>query len=62
MDTGSLRTPNTSEAVDRLAQSGLLTLEEREMLASSYNFLRDVEHRLQIMDELPVSASFPPMV
>jgi glutamate-ammonia-ligase adenylyltransferase len=50
----SLRTPNTIDALDRLADAGLLTAEERETLASSYIFLRDVEHRLQIMDELPV--------
>jgi glutamate-ammonia-ligase adenylyltransferase len=50
----ALRTPNTLDALDRLSAAGLLTEDERRALASSYIFLRDVEHRLQIMDELPV--------
>jgi glutamate-ammonia-ligase adenylyltransferase len=50
----SLRGGNTLHALDALAQSGLLTGEERDALAESYVFLRAVEHRLQIRDELPV--------
>ena len=33
---------------------GLLTEDERDTLRESYIFLRDVEHRLQLRDELPV--------
>ncbi len=49
-----LRTGNTLHALPRLAALGLLTGEERDVLASDYPFLRTVEHRLQIMDERPV--------
>ena len=49
-----LRTGNTLEALPRLAGRGLLTLDERDMLADDYQFLRTVEHRLQILDEQPV--------
>ncbi|MGO8672639.1 MAG: hypothetical protein ACLQVD_14890 [Capsulimonadaceae bacterium] len=50
----TLRTPNTLTALARLAESGLLTAGEAGSLTNSYLFLRDVEHRLQIMNELPV--------
>jgi glutamate-ammonia-ligase adenylyltransferase len=49
-----LRTGNTLDALPRLAQVGLLSDEERDALTEGYVFLRDVEHRLQIMDERPV--------
>ena len=49
-----LRGGNTLSALDALAEEGLLTGEERETLRESYIFLRTVEHRLQIRDELPV--------
>ena len=50
----ALRGGNTLEALQALAEAGLLTAEERETLAESYVFLRTVEHRLQLRDELPV--------
>ena len=50
----ALRGGNTFHALDALALAGLLTGEERDTLAESYVFLRTVEHRLQIRDELPV--------
>ena len=49
-----LRGGNTLHALATLADAGLLTGEERETLRESYIFLRVVEHRLQLRDELPV--------
>ena len=49
-----LRGGNTVNALDTLADEGLLTAGERDTLRDSYLFLRTVEHRLQIRDELPV--------
>jgi glutamate-ammonia-ligase adenylyltransferase len=49
-----LRGGNTLNALEALAEEGLLTAEERDTLGASYIFLRTVEHRLQIRDELPV--------
>ncbi|MDQ2800073.1 MAG: hypothetical protein M3Y13_10560, partial [Armatimonadota bacterium] len=49
-----LRGGNTLNALDALAEEGLLTAEEWETLRASYIFLRTVEHRLQLRDELPV--------
>ena len=50
----SLRTGNTTQALDALTQLGLIKEEERSVLGPSYLFLRNVEHRLQLMDERPV--------
>ena len=50
----ALRGGNTLNALAALAGAGLITPEERDTLAESYQFLRTVEHRLQIRDELPV--------
>jgi len=50
----ALRGGNTLDALEALAEAGLLTGAERETLAASYVFLRAVEHQLQIRDELPV--------
>ncbi|MDR3709966.1 MAG: hypothetical protein P4L33_16845 [Capsulimonadaceae bacterium] len=49
-----LRTGNTIDALSRLAAHGLISGDERQLLAESYLFLRNVEHRLQILDERPV--------
>ena len=49
-----LRTGNTRQALDALAEISLITSEEHNTLADAYWFLRDIEHRLQIMDERPV--------
>ncbi len=45
-----LRTPNTREALARLAEAGYLSPEEQRILAEGYTFLRTVEHYLQILD------------
>ncbi|MEX0642099.1 MAG: hypothetical protein WD468_05330, partial [Pirellulales bacterium] len=48
----TIRTGNTLEAIARLEQAGCLTPVERTKLEDNYNFLRKVEHRLQIMFDL----------
>ncbi len=50
----ALRGGNTLNALAALAEAELISDAERDMLAESYQFLRTVEHRLQIRDELPV--------
>jgi len=47
-----LRTPSTLEALARLRQVGVLSVQEADELADDYRFLRTVEHRLQILYEL----------
>jgi glutamate-ammonia-ligase adenylyltransferase len=44
-----LRTPNTLEALARLRQAGVVTEREASELSEDYQFLRTVEHRLQIL-------------
>jgi [glutamine synthetase] adenylyltransferase / [glutamine synthetase]-adenylyl-L-tyrosine phosphorylase len=44
-----LRVRPTLQALDRLASSDWITLEAREQLAAAYQFLRRVEHRLQMV-------------
>jgi len=48
-DTPGIRGGNTIEAIRRLAASGGLTDQEREILERTYRLLRTVEHRLQIL-------------
>lgn len=43
-----LRVRNTLEALDRLLYSGLLSDEDHGVLADAYDFLRRVEHRIQM--------------
>lgn len=51
-DLPSVRTGNTLEAIAGLEQAGCLTHAEGSHLQESYNFLRKLEHRLQIMFDL----------
>ncbi len=51
-DLPQLRTGNTLEAMTRLEQCGCLTNQERALLGENYNFLRKIEHRLQILFDL----------
>ncbi|WP_315853126.1 bifunctional [glutamate--ammonia ligase]-adenylyl-L-tyrosine phosphorylase/[glutamate--ammonia-ligase] adenylyltransferase [Paludisphaera rhizosphaerae] len=44
-----VRSTNTLEAIDRLEQVGSLTAEERSVMDDTYRFLRQVEHRLQML-------------
>ena len=48
-DSPRVRTGTTLEAIRRLAETGGLTDQEREILERTYTFLRTVEHRLQIL-------------
>ncbi len=49
-----LRGGNTLRALEALTDEGLLSIGERDLFRESYEFLRTVEHRLQLRDELPV--------
>ena len=51
-DLPQLRTGNTLEAMARLEQCGCLTNQEHVLLGENYNFLRKIEHRLQILFDL----------
>ena len=48
-DTPRVRTGTTLEAIRRLAETGGLTDQEREILERNYTLLRTIEHRLQIL-------------
>ncbi|MGH2682329.1 MAG: bifunctional [glutamine synthetase] adenylyltransferase/[glutamine synthetase]-adenylyl-L-tyrosine phosphorylase [Actinomycetota bacterium] len=48
----SLRNPNTLRALAVLAEEGYVSAADAEGLASSYRFLRTLEHRLQIARDL----------
>jgi glutamate-ammonia-ligase adenylyltransferase len=47
-----LREKNSLKALHTLAQKGLLTYQEAADLSKAYTFLRTVEHRLQILNDL----------
>lgn len=51
-DLPEIRTGNTLTAIARLEHAQCLTMEERTILEESYQFLRKIEHRLQIMFDL----------
>ncbi len=46
-----LRERGTLPALARLADSGYVSAEQSAVLAEAYRFLRDVEHKLQIVDQ-----------
>lgn len=48
----SLREGSSLRALHRLSQKGLITYEEHSLLLKAYVFLRTVEHRIQILDDL----------
>ncbi len=48
----SLRERTALKALHRLSQKGLITYQEQSALAKAYVFLRTVEHRIQIVDDL----------
>ena len=47
-----LRTPNTLDALDRLLDGGLISSDDHRTLRHNYLFLRDVEHKLQLVHDL----------
>ena len=51
-DVHDIRSVNTLEAMNQLAEAGCLTDQERSVLSENYRFLRKLEHRLQIMFDL----------
>ena len=51
-DLPEVRTGNTLEALARLEHAGCLSSLERSILEENYTFLRQIEHRLQIMLDL----------
>jgi len=48
----SLREKTTLKALHALSQKGLITYQEHERLSKAYVFLRTIEHRIQILDDL----------
>ena len=46
-----LRTKSTLEALQRLSQAGLMAPDTAESLTQAYVFLRQVEHRIQYLDD-----------
>ncbi|NLC57020.1 MAG: bifunctional [glutamine synthetase] adenylyltransferase/[glutamine synthetase]-adenylyl-L-tyrosine phosphorylase [Armatimonadetes bacterium] len=50
----ALQTGNTLEALAALETAGLIAPEEQRAIGEAYQFLRTVEHRLQILDERAV--------
>ena len=47
-----VRTGSTREAIERLQHAGCLTPQERSLLEDNYDFLRKLEHRLQLVYDL----------
>ncbi len=47
----TLRSPTTLDALDALSTGGYVEADDAALLARSYTFLREVEHRLQLRDE-----------
>jgi [glutamine synthetase] adenylyltransferase / [glutamine synthetase]-adenylyl-L-tyrosine phosphorylase len=48
----TLREKNALKALHILSQKGLITYQEHDVLSKAYVFLRTVEHRIQILDDL----------
>ncbi len=48
------RAPATLDALEGLERCGVISPAERSALAAAYVFLRQVEHRLQLAEELPL--------
>jgi glutamate-ammonia-ligase adenylyltransferase len=48
----ALRERNALKALHVLSQKGLITYEEQNILSRAYVFLRTVEHRIQVLDDL----------
>jgi len=51
-----IRSPTTLTALTELADAGYVSADDAASLATSYRFLRAVEHRLQLVDEQQVHA------
>lgn len=55
-DLPQVRTGSTLNAIVELEQVGCLTMQERTLLGKNYEFLRKLEHQLQIMFDLQTHA------
>ena len=53
-DHPEVRSPNTLQAISALRDCALLTQEEATHLTDGYHFLRTLEHRMQMVHELPL--------
>jgi glutamate-ammonia-ligase adenylyltransferase len=53
-DRPDLRAADTLTALQSLEQGGVLSPEERRIFESGYVFFREVEHRLQLLNDSPV--------
>ena len=51
-----VRAQNTVEAIHRLHEVGMLTVEQRDQLSFAYEFLRNVENSLRIVHDRPLDA------
>jgi glutamate-ammonia-ligase adenylyltransferase len=51
-----LRSPNTLRTLDELATAGYVDADDARQLRDAYQFFREVEHRLQLVDEQQVHA------
>ena len=51
-----VRVQNTVEAIHRLHEVGVLTVEQRDQLCFAYEFLRNVENSLRIVHDRPLDA------
>ena len=51
-----VRTQNTIEAIRRLYEIDVLTVEQRDQLSFAYEFLRNVENSLRIVHDRPLNA------
>ena len=51
-DLADIRTGNTLQGIQHLERVGCLSMQERQLLEKNYEFLRRIEHRLQIMFDL----------
>ncbi len=56
---GSLRSPNTLEALEALRSGAVLSEKDGSALAEGYRFLRRVEGRLRLLQERPTDALVP---
>src|SRR5205814_9619291 len=53
-DVAEIQVPDTLTALERLEAADLLDAEEARVFREGYVFFREVEHRLQVLHDLPV--------
>src|SRR5258706_9981002 len=55
-DDDTIRSPTTLVALEELGRAGYIDQSDADTFAAAYRFLRDVEHRLQLVEEQQVHA------